>query len=201
MTEVKAPPATPTGQSAEASNGGAQKAPTGQPPGPTQEDIKRLQQQYSGKINDLNRQNAELLNRLKQLETRDLDEDGLKDYRLQELQEEIRRRDAVVQNYEAELAKERLLHRISTKTGIPVDNLRDASDPDEAWERGFEFARKSSSRKKDDDDEEPDPSQAPDLGRGAAKTTMSEWDKQVKEAWDNRDPVLYTRLLRMKPKE
>lgn len=199
-----APSTPPTGTSDEQAPGTGQDAPQSSAPAqqtsgdaaPKQQapkvnlfesqEFKAWQATQNRQQAQLQQQLAQMHTRLREAETRGMDDDEKTQYRVRELEDEIQRRDAMVQSYQAELQRERDMLNIATKTGAPVEMLRQAGTYDEAWELAFSHATNQRTQQQQAAQQATrQAANTVDLGggapRGAGSDFQARYDKAMKE--------------------
>lgn len=172
-------------------------------------EFKQYQSQQNQLISRLQRQVQETeqqyQQRLAQLETRDMDESERRAYLLEQenarFRQELANREAMLQQTQANARKVEILSRISRKTQVPIEELYNFEDADDAWEYANDKALEREKKQLAAQQREARSAAAAavDLGGGAANTLLNEWEAAIAEAEKRGDARAYARLLRERP--
>lgn len=132
------------------------------------------------------RQMAQMQAQLEALQTKDMPDEQRGMYELQKRDHHIQRLQSEMQAMRAEQARMAALAEISHDTGIPLDLLTDADNPDEAWRRGVRWAKENLSKAQQERVEE-QRANAVDLGRGRGQSAAVDLRDEYRQALENND--------------
>lgn len=172
------------------------------------ENIARLQQTL-GRRADLAENRARELEaelhrvRMSQLPV-DQQEVYQRDLHIRQLQNQLQANEAELRSIRQDSQLNRALGRISTATGVTMEDLRDKfeelGDPDEVWDWAVKRqARQAQRQERETEREQKVRANATDVGSGRTSTTLSEWERKYEAAKGN--SVEQIRLLRLKPRQ
>lgn len=104
-----------------------------------------------------------------------------------------------VQSQESERARQTALREVAEEFGVTVKDLEEATDYMSAVKLAVK-AQQAKETRKQQDDEQRAADNMPDVGSGAPRTTLSEWERDWQKARESRDSQALMRLDRTRPK-
>lgn len=104
-----------------------------------------------------------------------------------------------LQAQQAEQARQAALREVAEEFGVTVKDLEGATDYLGAVKLAVKAQRDKETRKQEDDEQRARDN-APDVGGGAPRTTMSQWEREWQTAKEAKDSLAMMRLARTQPK-
>ncbi|HNT78803.1 MAG TPA: hypothetical protein PKH77_27680 [Anaerolineae bacterium] len=137
---------------------------------------------------------------LEALQTRDMPDEQRAHYEVQKRDRYIQQLQQEMQAVRAEQARVAALSEISRETGAPLDVLMDADNPDDAWRKGFRWAKGNltqAQQRQVAEAAEEHRANTVDIGRGRVHSTSDDLKAEYREALENNDgAALYAIRIR-----
>lgn len=117
-------------------------APVNQEPMVRQSDLRALQSLKDRQLAELRAEMQAMQARLRDSETRGMDEDELRVYNLRQKEIELQQREQALYAQAQDVERNNLFLQINQETGIPIQFLNEnASGPDHAWRLGAQYMK------------------------------------------------------------
>lgn len=145
-------------------------------------------------------QMAAMQAQLEALQTRDMPDEQRSQYEVQKRDRYIQQLQQEMQAVRVEQARVAALSEISRETGAPLDVLMDADNPDDAWRKGFRWAKGNLTQAQQREvaqAAEEHRANTVDIGRGRVQSSSDDLKTEYREALENNDgAALYTIRIR-----
>jgi hypothetical protein len=162
-------------------------AQTDKPAGNLHEDpnFRKLQSQYEKRMADMRRELDEIKGREEQAKLAEMDDVDRYKYEAEKYRTQL---EQLTQTQQLEAQKRQVLTELSERSGVPVEELMEADSAYEAALLALDKTRRGQTQRIE--------ANKVDLGGGRANTPADRSETAMRDAYRERDPVAYVRLLR-----